>query len=77
MVDVEAFSQAHKLMWTKHLLDPNYSGFGNIWENTVLTKFDDNDSQLLWKISAPECVSNSLKNCQLAETIRVWYLYRE
>ena len=27
MVDSEAFSQAQKLVWTKHLLDPNYSGF--------------------------------------------------
>ena len=24
MIDVEAFSQAQKLVWAKHLLDPNY-----------------------------------------------------
>ena len=76
MVDAEAFSKAQKLVWTKHLLDPNYSGFWKHLENTVLTKFNANDSQLLWKTSAPECVLNTLKNCQLAETIRVWYLYR-
>ena len=76
MVDTEAFSQAQKLVWTKHLLDPNYSGFWKHLENIVLTKFNVTDSQLLWKTSAPECVLNSLKNCQLAETIRVWYLYR-
>ena len=75
MVDVVAFSQAQKLVWTKHLLDINYSGFWKHLENSVLTKFNNNDPQLLWKTSAPECVLNSLNNCQLAETIRIWYLY--
>ena len=77
MVDVVAFSHAQKLVWTKHLLDPNYSSIWKHLENTVCIKFNDNDSQLLWKTSAPECVLNSLNNCQLAKTIRIWYLYRD
>ena len=75
MIDVAAFSQAQKMVWTKHLLDPTYSDFWKHLENTVLTKFNDNDPQLLWKTSAPDCVLNSLKNSQLAKTIKVWYSY--
>ena len=77
MIDVAAFSQAQKMVWAKHLLDPTYSDFWKHLENTVLTKFNDNDPQLLWKTSAPDCVLNSLKNSQLAETIKVWYSYRD
>ena len=77
MIDVAAFSQAHKMVWAKHLLDPTYSDFWKHLENTVLTKFNDNDPPLLWKTSAPDCVLNSLKNSQLAETIKVWYSYRD
>ena len=44
MVDVVAFSQAQKLVWTKHLLDPNYSNFLKHLENTVCITFNSNDS---------------------------------
>ena len=77
MIDVAAFSQAQKMVWAKHLLDLTYSDFWKHLENTVLTKFNENDPQLLWKTSAPDCVLNSLKNSQLAETIKVWYSYRD
>ena len=77
MIDVAAFSQAQKMVWAKHLLDPTYSDFWKHLENTALTKFNDNDPQLLWKTSAPDCVLNLLKNSQLAETIKVWYSYRD
>jgi len=77
MVDVLAFSQAQKLVWAKHLLDPNFSAFWKHVESSVLSQFNHIDPCLLWKTNAPDCVLATLKNCQLGETIKVWYVYRD
>ena len=76
MIDIEAFSKAQKLVWAKNLLDIDYNGFWKILELDVLGKFN-NDSSVLWKADAPDCVLNMLKNTQLAESLRVWYRYRD
>ena len=76
MIDIEAFSKAQKLVWAKNLLDTDYNGFWKILELDVLGKFN-NDSSVLWKADAPDCVLNMLKNTQLAESLRVWYRYRD
>jgi len=76
MVDMVAFSQAQKLVWAKNMLDPNYSNFWKHLENSTLSQFC-NDPSLLWKSNAPDSVLNSLNNTQLAETLRVWYTYRD
>ena len=35
------------------------------------------DTLLLWKTEAPQCVVlNTLRNCQMIETLKVWYEYR-
>jgi hypothetical protein len=70
MVDVEAFSQAQKLVWVKHLLDPNYNSFWKILETEVLNDFHD-DISVLWKADAPNCILALLNNTQLAESLRV------
>ena len=76
MIDVEAFSQAQKMLWVKHLLDPSYDNFWKHLELKVLNAFH-NDNLVLWKTDAPNCVLALLKNTQLAESLRVWYLYRD
>lgn len=76
MVDVVAFSQAQKMVWAKQLLDPDYVSDWKAIEVNALTQFHY-DKTILWKTSAPISVLNSLKNTQLAETIQVWYLYRD
>ena len=45
-------------------------------ELDILGKFN-NDTFVLWKADAPDCVLNMLKNTQLAESLRVWYGYRD
>ena len=70
MIDVEAFSQAQKMVWVKHLLDPNYNNFWKHLESEVLHAFH-NDNFVLWKTNAPNCVLALLKNTQLAESLRV------
>ena len=71
MVDVLAFSQAQKLVWAKHLLDPNFSAFWKHVESSVLSQFNHIDPCLLWKTNAPDSVLATLKNCQLGETIYI------
>ena len=56
MIDVEAFSQAQKMVWVKHLLDPNYNNFLKHLESEVLHAFH-NDNFVLWKTNAPKCFS--------------------
>ena len=76
MIDVEAFSQAQKLVRAKHLLDPNYDSFFKVLESEVLKVFH-NDTSVLWKADAPNCVLALLRNTQLAESLRVWYVFRD
>ena len=65
MIDIEAFFKALKLVWGKNLLDIDYNGFWKILELDVLGKFNH------------DCVLNMLKSTQLAESLRVWYRYRD
>ena len=39
-------------------------------------KIFNEDCTVLWKAEAPKCVLKKLGNCQLAETLQVWYEYR-
>ena len=64
------------MVWVKHLLDPSYDNFWKHLELKVLNAFH-NDNLVLWKTDAPNCVLALLKNTQLAESLRVWYLYRD
>ena len=75
MIDPLVFSQAQKLVWVKHLLDPNYSSFWKSLEISVLSDFNP-DYTVLLRSDAPDSVLNTLSNCQLVETIILWYLYR-
>ena len=60
----------------KKLLDTDYNGFWKILELDVLGKFN-NDTSVLWKADTPDCVLNMLKNTQLAESLHIWYRYRD
>ena len=75
MFDPLLFSQAQKLTWVKHLLDPNYSSFWKHLEISVLEKFHP-DWTILFRSDAPNCVLNTISNCQLIESLKLWYLYR-
>lgn len=75
MIDPLVFSQAQKFVWVKHLLDPNYSNFWKSLETSVLTDFHS-DFTILFRSDAPDAVLNTLSNCQLIESIKLWYLYR-
>ena len=76
MLDMEAFSVAQKMVWAKHFLDPEYVNTWKSLEIKTLSHFHE-DWIVFWKTSAPKCVLNSFKNSQLAETLCVWYLYRD
>jgi hypothetical protein len=75
MIDSYVFSQAQKTVWVKHLLDPNYSNFWKSLEISILSRFHP-DYTVLFRSDAPDSVLNSLSNCQLIESIKLWYLYR-
>ncbi len=75
MFDPLLISQAQKSIWVKQLLDPNFSSFWKTLEISVLDNFHL-DWTILFRSDPPDCILNSLSNCQLIETIRLWYLYR-
>ena len=75
MFDLQLFSYAQKSIWVKHLLDPAYSSFWKILEMSVLENFHP-DWTLLFRTDAPNCTLNTLSNCQLFETIKLWCLYK-
>ena len=76
MIDPAIFFIAQKMVWVRHLLDENYNALWKTIEISFLAKFNP-DVSLLWKAHAPECILNSLKNIQLADSLRCWYLFRE
>ena len=73
MIDPLIFSQAQKFIWIKQLLDPNYSSFWKVLEMSILEKFYQ-DWTVLFRSDAPDSVLNTLSNCQLIESIKLWYL---
>ena len=75
MFDPLLFSQAQKFIWVKQLLDPTYSSFWKTLEMSLLENFHP-DWTILFKSDAPDCVLNTLPNCQLIESIKLWYLYK-
>ena len=75
MFDLHLFSYAQKSIWVKHILDPAYSSFWKILEMSVLDNFHP-DWTILFRTDAPNCILNTLSNCQLIETIKLWYLYK-
>ena len=74
MFDLHLFSHAQKFIWVKQLLDPGYYSFWKILEMSVLENFHS-DWTILFRTVAPDCVLNTLSNCQLIETIKLWYFY--
>ena len=50
--------------------------FGNIWRVKFFTLLKMT-AQFYGKTNAPNCVLSLLCNTQLAESLRVWYLYRD
>ena len=74
MIDPLIFSQAQKFIWIKQLLDPNYSSFWKVLE--MSKKFFYQDWTVLFRSDAPDSVLNTLPNCQLIESIKLWYLYK-
>ena len=76
MIDPEAYALAQKMVWVKHLLDPEYNSSWKSLEIFFLTQFHP-DQSVLWKADAPDCLLNKLSNCQLKETFVTWYFYRK
>ena len=74
MFDLHLFSHAQKSIWVKQLLDPGYYSFWKILEMSVMENFHP-DWTILFRTVAPDCVLNTLSNCQLIETIKLWYFY--
>ena len=74
MFDLHLFSYAQKSNWVKHLLDPTYSSFWKILEMSVLDFHPD--WTILLRTDAPNSILNTLSNCQLIETNKRWYLYK-
>ena len=59
------------MVWVNHLLDDSYS---SLWK-TIEVDFHC-DVDILWKSYAPESFLTKLKNNQLADSIRTWYIFR-
>ena len=76
MIDPLTFANAQKMVWVKNILDTNYTALWKDIELSFLVSFNG-DISYLWNSLAPESILNSLGNIQLAESLRVWYLYRE
>ena len=76
MVNVKCFAEAQKLTWVKYLMDDNYECMWKSLELSFLHKFHL-DIKILWKSHAPEKVLSTLKNMQLADSIRSWYKFRD
>ena len=75
MFDPLLFFQAQKSIWVKQLLDPNYSSFWKTIEMSILEDFHP-DWTILFRSDPPDCVLNTIPNCQLIDTIKLWYLYK-
>ena len=76
MTDPYTFSIAQKMSWVKLLLDDNYQSLWKSIEISILKSFSDR-KDILWKTYAPENILNKLNSCQLAESLRTWYIFRE
>ena len=76
MIDPLTFANAQNMVWVKNILDVNYTALWKDIELFFLVNFNG-DISYLWNSLAPESILNSLGNIQLAESLRVWYLYRE
>ena len=75
MIDPQVYAKAQKMTWVKHFLNENYMAAWKHIELEMLKLFH-NDPFILWKSEAPLCVLKKLKNCQLIETLKVWYEYK-
>ena len=61
MVDPETFAYAQRMVWVKHLLDPQFISFWKNIEEEFLISFYV-DKTVLFKA---KCVFNKIQNCQL------------
>ena len=75
MVDSYTFALAQRMVWVNHLLDDSYSSLWKTIEVAGLVDFHC-DVNILWKSYAPESLLTKLKNNQLADSIRTWYIFR-
>ena len=75
MVDSYTFALAQRMVWVNHLLDDSYSSLWKTIEVAALVDFHC-DVNILWKSYAPESLLTKLKNNQLADSIRTWYIFR-
>ena len=75
MVDPYTFALAQRMVWVNHLLDDSYSSLWKTIEVAALVDFHC-DVDILWKSYAPESLLTKLKNNQLADSIRTWYIFR-
>ena len=66
---------AQRMVWVNHLLDDSYSSLWKTIEVAALVDFHC-DVNILWKSYAPESLLTKLKNNQLADSIRTWYIFR-
>ena len=75
MIDPSAFAKSQKIVWVKNILDDKYVSSWKYIEIEMLKLFHK-DPDMLWKAEAPPSVLKKLNNCQLSETLSVWYEYR-
>ena len=75
MIDSRAFVQSQKLVWAKMLLDDTFSCPWKSCELESFCKFHE-DIKILFKFHALESILNKL-NPQIAESIWIWYFYRD
>ena len=71
---LKCFAQAQKMVWVKHLLDDKYDSMWKSIELSFLYRFHP-ELKILWKSHAPEKVLSQLRNVQLSDSLRSWYLF--
>ena len=76
MFDLHLFSYAQKSIWVKQLLDPAHSSFWKILEMSVLENSYP-DWAILFRTDAPNCILNTVSNCQLIETIKLIFIQKQ
>ena len=71
MINPLVFAQAQKMSWVARLLDDNYESAWKVIELKTLSNFCE-DHLALFRANA-----QMVKNCQVIESIKTWYLYRQ
>ena len=69
------FSKLKNLFGLSNCLTPTTPVLGKKNEMSILEDFHP-DWTILFRSDPPDCVLNTIPNCQLIEMIRLWYLYK-